>query len=32
MNPTAALLLEMLSPGFLVAGAALVVLPWLRAR
>jgi cellulose synthase/poly-beta-1,6-N-acetylglucosamine synthase-like glycosyltransferase len=30
MNPTAALLLETLSPGILVAGAALIVLPWLR--
>jgi cellulose synthase (UDP-forming) len=30
MNPTTALLLEILSPGFLVAGAALMVLPWLK--
>src|SRR5262245_21891653 len=30
MNPTAALLLEVLSPGILVAGAALIVLPWLK--
>ena len=30
MNPTAALLFETLSPGIIVAGAALIVLPWLR--
>lgn len=30
MNPTAALLLEILAPGFLVAGVAMAVLPWLR--
>jgi cellulose synthase (UDP-forming) len=30
MSPTAALLLETLSPGILVAGAALIVLPWLK--
>jgi cellulose synthase (UDP-forming) len=30
MNPTATLLFEILSPGLLVAGFALIVLPWLR--
>jgi cellulose synthase (UDP-forming) len=30
MNPTASLLLEALSPGIVVAGGALIVLPWLR--
>jgi cellulose synthase (UDP-forming) len=30
MSPTAALLLEILAPGLLVIGAALVVLPWLK--
>ena len=30
MNPTAALLLDVLAPGILVAGAALILLPWLR--
>jgi cellulose synthase/poly-beta-1,6-N-acetylglucosamine synthase-like glycosyltransferase len=30
MSPTAALLLEILAPGFLVIGVALVVLPWLK--
>ena len=30
MNPTISLLLETLAPGLLVAGAALMVLPWLR--
>lgn len=30
MNPTVALLLDALTPGILVAGAALIVLPWLR--
>ena len=30
MNPTISLLLETLAPGLLVAGVALVALPWLR--
>ena len=30
MNPTLSLLLDTFAPGFLVAGAATVVLPWLR--
>jgi cellulose synthase (UDP-forming) len=30
MNPTASLLLDMLAPGLLAAGVALVALPWLR--
>ena len=30
MNPTVSLLLETLAPGLLVAGVALVALPWLR--
>src|SRR3990172_578401 len=30
MSPTANLLLEILAPGLLVIGAALVVLPWLK--
>jgi cellulose synthase (UDP-forming) len=30
MSPTIAVLLETLSPGILVAGAALIILPWLK--
>jgi cellulose synthase (UDP-forming) len=30
MNPTASLLLDVLSPAILVGGAALIVLPWLK--
>ena len=30
MNPTASLLLDTLAPGLLVAGVALVAMPWLR--
>jgi cellulose synthase (UDP-forming) len=32
MNPTTNILIEVLAPGVLVLGAALVVLPWLRPR